>query len=120
MDLEHKISMAFALSALVGCNSHVDKPMVTEPHANVSLFSQVRTQIFQRKCGTCHLPDSASGVDLTSYQGVMDSKIVVPFDPNASQLYDALVTGRMPMDGAKLPPEDIQLVHDWISQGAKE
>jgi hypothetical protein len=51
---------------------------------------------------------------------------VVPFDPDASVLYQALLgpvgpdLSRMPNDRPALDAQRIQLVRDWIAQGAQD
>jgi len=88
--------------------------------------------ILTARCGECHTPPKgqgyeASGLDLSSYQGVMKGTkhgaVVVPGEPVRSNLL-VLVAGkaaiRMPHNQRPLLHYQIQTIHDWIKQGAKD
>jgi Planctomycete cytochrome C len=89
--------------------------------------------IFKGWCISCHEPGGegykASGVDLTSYAGLMKGTkygaVVVPNNPDGSTLI-ALIYGRtspkirMPF-GHKPLPDCLRInIWDWIFQGAKD
>lgn len=89
--------------------------------------------IFKGWCISCHQPGGAgfkaSGVDLTSYAGLMKGTkfgpVVLPKDPDASSLI-ALIFGRadpkirMPF-GHKPLPGCLRLnIWEWIFEGAKD
>ena len=84
-------------------------------------------------CVSCHQPGGqgfeASGVDLTSYAGLMKGTkfgaVVVPKEPDTSSLY-ALISGRtspqirMPF-GHKPLPDCLRInIWEWIFEGAKD
>lgn len=90
--------------------------------------------ILTTRCGECHTPPSgqgyvASGLDLSSYQGLMKGTkhgaIVIPGDPLRSNLL-VLVEGkaapeiRMPHGQRPLLKYQILTLRDWIKQGAKD
>ena len=89
--------------------------------------------IFKGWCISCHTPGGqgfeASGVDLTTYAGLMKGTklgaVVIPKEPDSSTLY-ALVAGRtspqirMPFGHKPLPNCLIQNVWSWIFEGAKD
>jgi hypothetical protein len=89
--------------------------------------------IFKGWCLECHTPGGegfkASGVDLTSYAGLMKGTkfgaVVLPKDPDGSTLY-ALISGRtspkirMPL-GHKPLPDCLRLnIWSWIFEGAQD
>jgi Planctomycete cytochrome C len=89
--------------------------------------------IFKGWCISCHEPGGegykASGVDLTSYAGLMKGTkfgaVVVPKEPDGSTLI-ALIYGRtspkirMPFGHKPLPDCLRTNIWDWIFQGAKD
>lgn len=89
--------------------------------------------ILQSRCYECHRPGGqgydTSGLDLTSYAGLMrgtkHGAIVVPGDPLTSNLL-VLVEGRadpkvrMPHNQRPLLKEQTEIIRKWIRQGAKD
>ena len=89
--------------------------------------------IIQSRCTSCHQPVGegyqASGLDLTSYQGLMKGTkhgaIVVPGDPLTSNLM-VLVEGRahpkvrMPHNQRPLLKQQTEILRLWVKQGAKD
>lgn len=99
-----------------------------------TVFSQVDYSseiqpIFNANCVACH--GGTSGVTLSSYSAVMNSvgqqyqrHIVTPHDPDDSPLVDKLgpnpqFGSRMPLGGS-LPQSQINLIRQWIQEGAHE
>lgn len=96
-------------------------------------FSQDVQPILNKNCVECHQPggqgEVASGLDMTSYEGLMkgtrNGPMVIAGDVEGSNLV-VLIEGRadpsirMP-HGKKEPiaKEDIQTIRRWIGQGAK-
>ncbi len=84
--------------------------------------------ILQSNCALqdCHNAASAQdGVVLTSYEKVMETADVEPFDLSESKLYKVLVDDevddRMPLAPRQpLGNEQINLISRWILQGAKD
>ena len=79
--------------------------------------------IFNNNCGNCHIGGSSGGVNLSSYQNVMDSDIITPFDADDSELYDLITENNgggddMPPGNAELSDEQIILIETWINEGA--
>lgn len=89
--------------------------------------------IFKGWCVSCHQPGGqgyeASGVDLTSYAGLMKGTkfgpVVIPGQPDTSSLI-ALIYGRtsskirMPFGHKPLPGCVLNNVWTWIFEGAKD
>jgi len=93
----------------------------------VSYFKDVRP-LFQQHCLGCHQPAKAmGGYQMTTYADLLkksdrDKPGVVPSHPEQSFLLEEihLVNGKaeMPKNREPLAPFQIQLVRDWITQGA--
>jgi hypothetical protein len=93
-------------------------------------FSEDVTPIFRGNCVSCHQPGGegyqASGLDLTSYDGLMKGTkfgpMVVPGKPDLSNLM-VLIKGqgqiRMPKGHKPLPNELVNNIWNWIFEGAK-
>ncbi|NND77748.1 MAG: hypothetical protein HKN39_06160 [Flavobacteriales bacterium] len=73
----------------------------------------------------CH--DAATGEDgvvLDSYENIMTTGEIIPGDPGDSEVYET-ITDNDPDDRMPPPPEDpltseqIQMIFDWIDQGAQ-
>jgi Planctomycete cytochrome C len=93
-------------------------------------FSEDITPIFKGYCISCHQPGGqgyeASGLDLTSYDGVMKGTkfgpMVIPGQPDNSNLY-ILISGRakisMPFGHKQIPSCLQDIVYSWIFEGAQ-
>ena len=94
----------------------------------VSYYRDVRP-LLQVHCSGCHQPANAmSGLEITTYTGLLrggakHGSSVVQGSPDASPLL-GLVTGkmepRMPMGGAALPTEAVELLTRWVREGADD
>jgi uncharacterized membrane protein len=93
--------------------------------APLNLGDQVRT-VFSAKCMQCHSarlarPKGKLGYLLDLDRVAANPKLVVKFDPAASELWKEIDDGDMPPDDAKAGPltePEKQLVHQWIKSGA--
>jgi len=108
--------------SLTGCYYDEGLEDITPtPNDDVSFAADIQP-IFNQYCASCHNggldPDLREG---TSYNfiTVTDPDQVVPGDAEGSELYQRLigVGNIMPPSGA-LSNTDIDLVRDWINQGA--
>lgn len=102
------------------------KKLLREPE-DIS-FSDVQTLVLNSHCVSCHSSTRIKGnVDLTSYEnlvsGVGFKRVVIPFDVKASSLFSTLIsTGARhmpPLEKPQLIKEQKDLIHVWISNGAK-
>jgi hypothetical protein len=110
----------------------------SNPAANVSFSSDI-APLLAEKCSRCHTPGGAApvgfeigGLDVSSYASlraggvVSGTRIVVDGQACASALVQKLrpevpFGARMPLNGPPfLDAAQIQLVHDWIAEGARE
>jgi hypothetical protein len=110
----------------------------SDPGAAVSFQSDIEP-LFDKSCASCHTPDGRSpiglqvgGLNLSSYArvraggAVRGERDVVPGRPCASGLFQKVSLSppfgaRMPLNGPPfLEDGEIQLLHDWIAEGALE
>tara|TARA_B100000900_G_scaffold154805_1_gene131475 strand:- start:277 stop:912 length:636 start_codon:yes stop_codon:yes gene_type:complete len=96
-----------------------------------NLFSQVSytnqiQPIFNTNCTGCHVGGGAATLDLTSYDGVMSGGVsglsIISGDNENSELYIRIIlpegtAGSMPPNDP-LSQEEINLIGDWIIEGA--
>jgi mono/diheme cytochrome c family protein len=80
-------------------------------------------RVFAANCVRCHGGERRrSDVDLVRHKGLDKNHRVVPGDPLASKLYQAITHGTataMPPKQPRLSEADIAIVREWIEQGAK-
>lgn len=87
--------------------------------------------IIRSNCLPCHLAENEnpSGLALDNYETLMKGgehgKTVVPGKPKESYLYLKLLPNppfgkQMARNKKKLSEEEIQVIYDWIEQGAKK
>ena len=71
----------------------------------------------------CHVAGGPYGIDLRTYDAVIaggnDGAIVIAGNARRSELVEVIVEGEMPPNGPPLPAAQIQLIIDWINEGAK-
>ena len=143
------LAIALGGTASAGCidafQPEVGAPLAAEcndadrdPGADVSFTRDVEP-IFDAHCAGCHYPDARTpigvqvgGFDLSSYArlraggSVRGEQEVVPGRPCASGLVQKVSQfppfgARMPLNGPPfLTDAEIQLLHDWIAEGALE
>jgi len=102
------------------------------PQTTTVSFAEDILPLLKWRCGSCHSPGgqgfAASGLDLTSYEGVMRGTrfgpMVIPRDPEGSNLmlivdWRASEKLRMPHNKKKLSICDRDAIRAWIRQGAK-
>ena len=124
--------VAGALVALAGCSDRGDDPVVPGGGDDPVSFSADVQVIFNNRCTGCHGQNGNGNLDLraaNAYNNLVgvdsfgySGQRVVAGDPEASVLYRKLsgasgVGGVMPSDGA-LSADTIEIIQDWIAQGA--
>lgn len=71
----------------------------------------------------CHVAGGPGGIDLRAYDTVIaggrDDDTIIAGDARESELVEVIVEGEMPPGGPPLPAAQIQLIIDWINEGAK-
>jgi hypothetical protein len=79
--------------------------------------------ILERRCIKCHGGDFPSeGLNIESYESLMagsqNGQVVVAGDSSNSLLFEKIESGEMPKRGSDLTSEQIQLIQQWINEGA--
>lgn len=79
--------------------------------------------ILESKCIKCHGVESTKeGLNLMNYDNLMagsfNGQVLVPGDAANSLFVQLIVEGEMPNRGPKLSPEEMQVIMDWVNQGA--
>jgi ABC-type transport system substrate-binding protein len=90
--------------------------------ATVSYANDI-APILGSRCTNCHGGDRVEeGLNLKTYESLIagsdNGTVITPGDANNSLLVDMLKTNKMPKRGPKLTPPQVQLIIDWINQGA--
>jgi predicted extracellular nuclease len=92
----------------------------------VDYVSDIQEDIFDNKCTSCHVYGHISGLNLTSYAGVMagDSEngpVVIPLDHANSLIWQHVDSGFMPPgNNPDLSGDEVNLIASWIDEGALE
>ena len=90
--------------------------------ATVSFANDI-LPIFESRCIGCHGGDrTQEGLDLKTHASLMagsnNGAVVIAGDAVNSLLVEMVATQKMPKRGPKLTPPQIQLITDWVNQGA--
>ena len=128
-------SMQITTSSTAYCASKDSPPKRALPQTSQSKmsFREDVVPIFVGRCVSCHQPNGEgtekSGLDLTSYAGVMKGTkfgpMVIPGDPESSNLmllldWRASPELRMPHGKKQLSSCDRNAIRAWIREGAKD
>lgn len=100
-----------------------ESPTSAPVAATTVSFANDILPIFESRCVNCHGGDrTEEGLSLKTYadtmKGSKDGAVIVPGDADHSKLAELVITQKMPKRGPKLTPTQIQLIVDWINQGA--
>jgi mono/diheme cytochrome c family protein len=92
--------------------------------ANVSFTDDIMP-IFESRCMNCHGQERLEeGLSLRTYSDMMagskNGAVVVPGNASNSLLAQLVSNQKMPKRGPKLTPPQVQLIIDWINQGAPD
>jgi mono/diheme cytochrome c family protein len=99
------------------------EPTAAPVDADLVSFASDVMPILQNSCWKCHGGDKTEkGFDVGSYATLMAGSekgaMVVPGDAANSKFYTLIEQGKMPKRADKLPDDQIQLIRDWVNQGA--
>ncbi len=112
----------------------------SDPKTDISFEDDIRKPIFEDKmtCLPCHDPTGKDprgwqlgGLDLRTFDSLMAggvnsaADIVVPGKPCSSRLLQKVGAAppsgsRMPLTGNPLTAAQVQAIHDWIFEGARD
>jgi mono/diheme cytochrome c family protein len=99
-------------------------PTTESPSAAATIsFANDIKPLFDSRCVNCHGGERVQeGLNLTSHANLMAGSnngiVVTPGDADNSLLAEMVKTNKMPKRGPKLTPPQVQLIIDWINQGA--
>ena len=90
--------------------------------ATVSFATDI-LPLFESRCLNCHGGNRTEAeLSLRTYADVMTGSegglVITPGDAVNSVLHEMVATQEMPKRGPKLTPAQVQLLADWINQGA--
>lgn len=92
-------------------------PPPPPPPASTVFYAADIQPFFNSSCISCHQGDNPpKGVNLTSYQQLTASDVVVPSDPDGSVLVQQLEGGHRSQD---VSASDITMIRTWIQEGAQ-
>jgi mono/diheme cytochrome c family protein len=88
-------------------------------------FSTDILPIFESRCIGCHGGErTQEGLDLKTHASLIagsnNGLVVTPGDAANSLLVELVATQKMPKRGPKLTPPQVQLINDWVNQGAQD
>lgn len=78
-------------------------------------FARDIKPILDAQCASCH--STGAHIAFSTRADAINSKVLVPNEPDKSTLYTTVQSGSMPPSG-KLPPQQIDLLKRWIASGA--
>jgi len=126
-------AVVVAVATGVGVTVPAHNVCAAPAQTQTTSFAEDILPLFKWRCGGCHQAGGAgfekSGLDLTSYAGVMKGTkfgaMVIPRDPASSNLMLLLdwrvpAQLRMPHGSKKLSTCDRDAVRAWIREGAKD
>ncbi len=104
--------------------STTDTPTVAAPASTGVSFTNDIAPIFEASCNKCHgVEQVKEGLDMTTYDGLMagsfNGPVIIPGDADESYLVQQVINGEMPKRGLGLTDGQIQIIVDWVNQGAQ-
>lgn len=103
----------------------VEDPAATEaaPAGATVSFANDILPLLNSRCVNCHGGDRVEeGLILKSHAEIMagseNGAVVTPGDAASSLLVEMVASGDMPKRGPKLTPPQIQLLMNWVNEGA--
>ena len=113
---QHHLITLISLLILIICSQNISaqQQIAQDAHA-----------IFQQSCLICHGPDGAyKETLLIEHNALIEKGTVVPGNPDASELYNRLLTTdtakRMPLGQPQLSAQAIDTIRNWILAGAPD
>ncbi len=118
-----KTILAFSITLLIAPTGSLQAA-----EAQIDYQKQI-APLFRKYCESCHSVDDPEGkLVIDSYQGLLKGgkhgPAILPGDSNSSRLIRMIKGEAKPLmppedSGEKLTPQEIKLLEEWISQGAK-
>ncbi len=92
--------------------------LVRRETSAVSFKDQV-APIMVAKCGNCHVDRARGRFSSASYDALEKSTTIAFGIPKDSRIVQVIESGEMPQGGLTVSAEELQVLKDWIEQGAK-
>lgn len=91
--------------------------------AGVSFANDIKP-IFDTRCIKCHgVERTKEGLDMQTYENIMagsrNGPVIEPGNADNSYMVQQIVDGEMPDRGDPVTPDELQLIIDWVNQGAQ-
>lgn len=124
------IFLVLAVGLMFGCGSAIkdlglvfDNP-TTAGRPSPSFSTDIAPILIERcAIAECHVVDGPHDIDLRTYDVLMkggdEGAIVIVNDARESEIVEEIAEGKMPPEGPPLDAAQIQLIIDWINEGAK-
>ena len=126
------IGLTFCSDSIVESTPSIDEKV--EPKIESATFTSIQTEILNKSCAFsgCHVSGSVNpNLSGNSYSILVNKKsstgmdYIKPNDPNNSYLLQKLLGSsvingsRMPLNSSPLSQEKINVITEWINDGAK-
>ena len=101
----------------------VESSPTSQPDAATVSFASDVLPILESRCINCHGGDRIEkGLNLKTYSDLLSGSengaVVIPNNADHSKLAELILNQKMPKRGPKLTPPQVQVIIDWINQGA--
>lgn len=113
------IIVSFQNCAVVSSDSEADQAAIAASADQADLRSKAMN-IISNRCASCHnSTNPQGGIDyITDVNLLLYYRLVIPGDPQHSELYTEIQSGRMPI-GKPLSQAESKVIFDWIQDGFK-
>jgi mono/diheme cytochrome c family protein len=129
-------AFAPALSSPSGAQAATDPPVSTDTSTPATVpatqpaaqgatvsFAHDVLPILESRCGNCHGGErTEKGLNLKTYtdmmQGSENGPVVTAGNAADSKLIELILNQKMPKRGPKLTPPQVELITNWVNQGA--
>lgn len=118
------LSMVLTITFLSSCSTN-QVEITTSASVGPISYSQDVVPILTNRCIKCHGNDKQEGqLDLSSYAAIMaggkSGDVISPGNADNSKLISLVTSGKMPKKGAKLNPDQVKILMDWVNAGAQD
>ncbi len=116
------VSQPIQLPAAPALPTATETPIIEKTPSAVSFLNDVQP-ILDARCIKCHgVERKKEGLDLQTYENIFagsrNGPVLEPGNAEDSLLVQLIVEREMPNRGDPVTPEELQLIIDWVNQGA--
>ena len=121
-DIPASTDTAIPTSTIVPIDTAIPATQASSQDATVSIANDIQP-LLENRCGNCHGGNKTEeGLNLLSYEAIIQGSdngpVINAGAADDSLLVEMVVTLEMPKRGPKLTPPQVQLIIDWVNQGA--